>query len=1087
VAGVGTNTWTEARRAAREARRLADAASGSPLNTAQALTAALKAAKLRSRSRPPNDSLLHGAHAVLDAEARTIWYRADVPPQESALLIAHELGHFHLHHHRDTGACSCDDTDLDDDPGLAAVGYGPRQRREAEANVWAREFLLPASLARQLFYDREMDAAAIARRLSLSPRVVADQLNETLSAEPADEPQAVVPPIASVSALDESQSAAARSEISPLLVGAGPGTGKTLTLTERVLFLVREQGVHPENILALTFSRKAADEMRTRIGGRDREIGYRTAISTFHAFGLDLLRRYWQEADLPPRPILLTDVEALTLLERRIGQVELGPLRYLHDPSFPLPDVLRAISRLKETLISPADFAEKAESLNDDKLRDVARLYAVYEALLREKGALDYADLICRALRLLQENESVRRAEQTRWRHVLVDEYQDVNRAGAHLVRLLTRDGTGLWAVGDLRQAIYAFRGASPANVARFSEDFPDGRRSDLAVNYRSLPSLVALFGVSCGEGANTWKSSRTAQTAATLAIAPDDSLQADGIARQMLAFRDAGHGFGDQVVLCRTRGQARQMRKALAERGLPVAEDSSENNLIARRDVRDLLALLSRVVDPEGPTRHRFPLLPKSLASVPGDAYEFFITALWGEYGLARRLVEPAAILPLLALARTFRERAPLLLEPSDDPRRAFLAHIRRLARLGISPGSDRESLTTDAVRVLTIHASKGLEFPVVFVPNLSAGKFPSRPAPSLLPDLPLGDDDEADEESRLFFVALTRARDHLIVSRAEKYNNRSAQPSPLLALLDVRESEALIERVRWDSPLPPVPLPSEGEGVLATVSTAASHTAKAVSAKALSGADAARDTNTPSPSEGRGTGGRGEIPAPDAELYLRCPRRYYYAKVKDLPTGDRSAYSAFRSAVQSALEDADPAAALSQAWQEKGPDPLHPHNDMYRTAAEKIVGRPSERPAKAAVKRRAENTAETPLLSLPLEHGTITVQPESLSENGLVVESSNFRRLPPEGDEVAPEMHQSLLAEAASLAAKGKPVTVRMRYLQTGEIRTVADKPKIRQKHLAVYDQALKGIGLRVWEPAPQEASECPNCPFFFLCPDE
>lgn len=497
MAGIGTTTWAQARRAAREARRLADSVSHSRFDTAAALTAELRSANLRSRTRPRGDSLLHGAHAVLDAEAKTIWYRADVPPEESALLIAHELGHFHLHHHSDSGTCRCDDADLEDDASLATVGYGPRQRREAEANVWAREFLLPAPLARELFYEKSMDSGTIARRLRLSVSVAAAQLNETLTAEAEPDLPPSDPPPVSASSLDESQAAAARSETSPLLVGAGPGTGKTLTLTERVLFLVREQGVRPENILALTFSRKAADEMRVRIGSRDREIGYRTAISTFHAFGLDLLRRYWSEAELPPRPVLLTDVEALTLLERRIGQVELGPLRYLHDPSYPLPDVLRAISRLKEALVSPTDFAARVESADDDKLRDVAGLYAAYEALLREKGALDYADLICRALRLLEENESVRRAEQNRWRHVLVDEYQDVNRAGAHLVRLLTRDGAGLWAVGDLRQAIYAFRGASPANVARFSEDFPLGTRSDLAVNYRSLPSLVALFGVS--------------------------------------------------------------------------------------------------------------------------------------------------------------------------------------------------------------------------------------------------------------------------------------------------------------------------------------------------------------------------------------------------------------------------------------------------------------------------------------------------------------------------------------------------------------------------------------------------------------
>jgi hypothetical protein len=125
--------------------------------------------------------------------------------------------------------------------------------------------------------------------------------------------------------------------------------------------------------------------------------------------------------------------------------------------------------------------------------------------------------------------------------------------------------------------------------------------------------------------------------------------------------------------------------------------------------------------------------------------------------------------------------------------------------------------------------------------------------------------------------------------------------------------------------------------------------------------------------------------------------------------------------------------------------------------------------------------------LLTLPLENGAVIVQPEALAENGTIIETSTFRKVPAEGADAPPEMRQSLLAEAASRAASGTPVTVRMRYLQTGETRPVADKPKIRQKHLAAYDEALKGIKLHVWDPAPQEASDCPDCPFFFLCPDE
>src|SRR5262249_62202284 len=182
------------------------------------------------------------------------------------------------------------------------------------------------------------------------------------------------------------------------------------------------------------------------------------------------------------------------LLERRAASLDLSALRYLHDPAFPLPDVLRTIARAKEDMLTPDDFSARAEATGDARLAEVARSYTAYEALLHEKGAVDYSDLVCRALRLLEENAAVLAAERAQWRHILVDEYQDVNRGGARLVQLLAGDGAGLWAVGDLRQAIYRFRGASPANVARFHHDFPKGQRADLAVNYRSQPSLVALF-----------------------------------------------------------------------------------------------------------------------------------------------------------------------------------------------------------------------------------------------------------------------------------------------------------------------------------------------------------------------------------------------------------------------------------------------------------------------------------------------------------------------------------------------------------------------------------------------------------------
>ena len=531
--------WDSARRSARRARArllngIADDDDLPPADNLLAL--GLSEAKLQLRLLPPDDSLLSGAHAVLDREAATVWVRADATPAMRAVYTAHELAHFYLH---ESGEGSdrhcCEEPDFADLDGVTAmVGYGPRQRRETEANTWAREFLLPTDVVERAFFDAGVEAREIASRVGVPATVVFTQLGESLSGTLA------LPPVPeekelSVSGeskpafpLDPSQAAAAYALTGPLLVGAGPGTGKTRTLTERVLFLTREQKVAPENLLALTFSRKAAEEMRVRIAQQDPEIGRRAAISTFHAYGRDLLHRHGAAVGLPASPILLDSVDACALLEREAASLGLTALRYLHDPAYPLPDILRTIGRAKEDLIVPDEFERRAKATNDEKLIDVARVYHVYEALLREKGALDFADLICRALRLLQDDPLVRAAEQAQWQHVLVDEYQDVNRAGALLVKALSGrdDNVGLWAVGDLRQAIYRFRGASPSNITRFEIDFPNGKRTELTVNYRSQPALVRLFGEASGDGPEMWQASRSgdAIVPATLALAEDDA-----------------------------------------------------------------------------------------------------------------------------------------------------------------------------------------------------------------------------------------------------------------------------------------------------------------------------------------------------------------------------------------------------------------------------------------------------------------------------------------------------------------------------------------------------------------------------------
>lgn len=1010
-----TSDWSRARSHARADRATLPATD--TLDTL--LEAAFSVAGLAIKPRPPRDPLLFTAHAVLDVEASAVWVRDDAKPEERRLILAHELGHLKLHHSPEE--CRCDEGDLAETPESASHGYGPRQRRETEANVYAREFLLPAPEARRLFADEGLSAAQLAERLGLPLPTVIAQLTAPLVLPELEK----TPTEKSLAAgLDASQEAAAKADYGPLLVGAGPGTGKTRTLTARVLFLVREKNVRPENILALTFSRKAAEEMRERIAGEDETVAARAAITTFHSYGLDLLRRHWKLAGLPPRPLMLTEAEAFALLERRVAALELGPLRYLHDPAYPLPEALRAIAKVKESGLTPEDLTKRAEASGDEVWADIARIFAAYEALLKEHGALDFADLVVRPLRLLETYSDVLAGERSKWRQVLVDEYQDINRSGARLVQLLTGpDGTALWAVGDLRQAIYAFRGASPANVARFAQDFPGGRRMDLAVNYRSRPGLVALFGQASGEGAEVWEPRRDGLASTTLAIASNEAAQAEGMASAMQAYVAEGYAWRELAILCRTRSQARNLKKALVMRGVPVGPGPDEGGLLTHPDIRPLLARLDTLTDS------------------PTDAYDCLIEMLYGDEGLARAVAEPEAVTSLLMLALAFREREALLRLGETKPVRAFLEHLRRLVRLGTAPSAPANE-SEDAVRLLTVHGAKGLEFPVVFVPNLAVGRFPPRPMPGLLTPLPEDesesetdetekDDDEraapTDEEARLFFVALTRARDHLVLSRSVKHGRVNAKPSPLLECLEEVEG---VETVFWrssDTESEPSPPP------------------------------ATPDT-------------RPEVRAPDAELYLRCPKRYEREKLEERPADNPSPYESFKRTVLAALSSPKPTEALTNLWREHGPDPSDPSYPLYEKLAGEIV----------AQSVPAAPLSQRPMMALPLDFGTILVRPDDYSETAREAERRTLRKPPAlDAAKADPDLRLSLLQETFG------PDQVFVRFLQDGRRLPVADRPRIRERHLDDYNRALRGIALKVFPARPTEPGECPSCPYFFSCP--
>jgi superfamily I DNA/RNA helicase len=629
-----------------------------PLSARQLLAYAESLTGLVRIPLAAGDPLLYGAQATLDDGF--IYYNAEIELRLALYYQAHEFAHHWLHN----GGSLCSDEDVDytesEDKSLYGEGrieaYGPHQRREMEANVFAREFLLPGDELRRLYIEENLNAAQIASRLglkldfvlhNLAYALLAPDIEDSLSTPDKNETFATSEVAGLI--LDESQQAAAHSTHTPLLVAAGPGTGKTRTLVGRILHLLNED-VAPDKIVALTFSNKAGEEMRERVERFAPDAAPKIWIGTFHAFGLELLRRYWQEAALPPRARVLDPVDALFILERHLPQLGLDHYQNLYEPTTHLAAILAAISRAKDELVSPDRYADLAEIMlaraqeegdaeetrRAERAAEVARVYHFYQNHLERNGLLDFGDLIFRTVRLLREQDAVRSELQAQYLHVLVDEYQDVNRACGVLLGLLANRGEGLWVVGDTRQAIYRWRGAAPAQVRYFPKDFPHGRIKALAVNYRSLPPIVHFISavasqmsvlpatdthtetVALTERADfsAWQAHRQEsdttsdeQGAVRFEIATNADAEARELVRLIKSRKERGVPFHAQAVICRKHSQLTKLAEALEAGGVPTLY---LGDIFERSEVRDLLALIALACDGSGRTLPRIARFPE-------------------------------------------------------------------------------------------------------------------------------------------------------------------------------------------------------------------------------------------------------------------------------------------------------------------------------------------------------------------------------------------------------------------------------------------------------------------------------------------
>jgi hypothetical protein len=548
-------------------------AGADPLSSESITEAAVKHLGLILVWVDPQDPTLKGARALHDEQMGLLCCATEADPAQRAVIVAHEIGHAQLH----GASSSCQREDIDPSRSIEAapVGlervedYGAHERRELQANVYGRELLLPRSLAWRLHVDDKLGAEEISKRLSLPKDLVRQQILDALLLPRLPEVTEGSPLRAPTR--DESQETAAAHRGSAFLLQAGPGAGKTRTLVQRLAGLLSEN-VDPASVLVLTFSNRAAGELAERIAAIAPEQAPRIWIGTFHAFGLDLVRRYHEKLDLPADPMLFDRSDAIEVLEEILPTLPLIHYRNLWDPALILREIVAAISRAKDELVGPAQYRRFAEAMMAnaqdaaaktaaEKAIEVAQVYELYEEALRARKSVDFGDLIMRPALLLEADERIRTQLQLRHRHILVDEYQDVNRASARLLRAVAGDGRRLWVVGDARQSIYRFRGASSTNLSRFLSEYPGAKTAALAINYRSSQEILALverFSKDMDASVDmlplTMQSIRGKDGARPQILRYEkQGNEISGIAANIRELQSAGTPLRAQAVLCRT------------------------------------------------------------------------------------------------------------------------------------------------------------------------------------------------------------------------------------------------------------------------------------------------------------------------------------------------------------------------------------------------------------------------------------------------------------------------------------------------------------------------------------------------------
>ncbi len=602
-----------------------------------------------------------------------------------------------------------------------------------------------------------------------------------------------------LSKLNEEQIKAVTAPDGPVLVIAGAGSGKTRVLTYRVAYLI-EQGVSPYNILAVTFTNKAAGEMKERLSHLLGEMFYELWVGTFHSTCLKILKIDGSYLDIDRNFLVFDETDSLGFVKKAVSLLNLDPKRYS-------PKIIKArIDDLKMRGITPKEFIDTARFFYDKKVGEV---YEKYEELLREANGVDFPGLLMNTVRLFKEFPDTLLKWQERFRYILVDEYQDINDMQYRFVKALADGYKNIFVVGDPDQSIYSFRGANIRNILNFERDFPNAYVIKLKNNYRSTQTIIeaSKFLIRNNRGRIDKELVSVGEPGEPIFLfqAKDAQNEAEFVAGEIEKLvREKGYVNRDFAVLYRTNFQSRAFEEAFLRRGIPFKIIGGVG-FYRRKEIKDVLSYLRFIVNPQDTVslQRIAGITDKTFAKVSPHVPEIVNAKDYREVinsieGIARTTknklinmfqlreeifphIEGKSVFPVVDMV--LRESGYLDVLKGDEMYEMRLENIQEFLRackefdkkergdlylfleeISLYTDLDVMEESEDTVPIMTFHSSKGLEFRVVFIVGAEEGLIPhSRSIESI---------EELEEERRLFYVAMTRAQELLYITYAFRRN---------------------------------------------------------------------------------------------------------------------------------------------------------------------------------------------------------------------------------------------------------------------------------------------------------------------------